>query len=678
MKSILKSIACLGLLFPVWGLAGNLNVRDADIRALVTQISDITGKSFVVDPRVKGRVTVISNTDMSNAEIYEVFKTVLQVHGFATVEEGDLVKIIPTNSAKQDNLALDPNGAVQGAQMVTRVIELKHASANELVPILRPLVPQYGHVAAVDSANSLIISDHAQNIERIVQVIRKVDTAENEEVDMVELKEASVAEMVLVLESLESSTAGGSAPAAPRPQGNKAPGHVRVVADERTNRILLRGEPSARERIKRLIIRLDRPSLRNDSVSVIYLQHADAVKVADIITGLLLQKQQNPAMNLNRPMSTSPSLSSGGLGAGAGATTNSTFGNRPTSRVATSTGPRASMVQADESLNALVVQADPRQMTEIKNIVSQLDVRRAQVLIEGAIVEIAANTGRDLGVQWGFGANDKGPVGAINFDNVGRSVSEIAAAITNPTVASSTVLANGITLGGGKRKGDTIEFGALLQALASTANTNILSTPSILTLDNQEAEIVVGQNVPFITGSSTNTSQGLTNPFTTVTRQDIGLTLRVLPHIHEGDVLRLEIYQETSDLVAPPAGIVTSDITTTKRSIKTVILSDDGQTIVLGGLVRDDVIESVSKVPLLGDVPWFGRLFKSSSQQRAKKNLMVFLRPTILRDDKTASALTHEKYSGIKKLQKEVQVKKGVIELDMSADFPESAGEVFR
>lgn len=336
------------------------------------------------------------------------------------------------------------------------------------------------------------------------------------------------------------------------------------------------------------------------------------------------------------------------------------------------------MVQADETLNALVVQADPRQMAEIKSIVSQLDVRRAQVLIEGAIVEIAANSGRDLGVQWGFGANDKGPVGAINFDNVGRSVSEIAAAVTNPAAASSAALANGITLGGGKRSGDTIEFGALLQALASTANTNILSTPSILTIDNQEAEIVVGQNVPFITGSTTNTSSGIANPFTTVSRQDIGLTLRVLPHIHEGDVLRLEIYQETSDLVAPPAGIVASDITTTKRSIKTVILSDDGQTIVLGGLVRDDVLESVSKVPLLGDVPWFGRLFRSSTQQRAKKNLMVFLRPTILRDDKSATALTHEKYSGIKKLQSEIKANKGIIELDVNTDFPEEANRIFR
>lgn len=666
MKRLLISATLLVLLGPCWAMAGSLNVRDADVRALVTQISDITGKSFVIDPRVKGKVTVISNTDMSGEEIYEVFKTVLQVHGYATIEEGDVVKIVPTNSAKQDNLALDSKGVVVGAQMVTRVIELRHASANELVPVLRPMVPQYGHVAAVDSANALIISDHAQNVERIAQIIRRIDTAENEEVDVIELKEASVAEMVLVLESLETSSSVASP--AVRPQGVNKPGRVRIVADERTNRLILRGEPSARERIKRLIARLDRPSLRSDTVSVIYLQHADALKVADIISGLLLQKQQNTQMNRG----------AANTNLARGMATGSTIGGRSPTQTPSASGPKPSMVQADESLNALVVQADPRQMAEIKSIVSQLDVRRAQVLIEGAIVEIAANSGRDLGVQWGFGANERGPVGAINFDNVGRSVSEIAAVVTNPAAASSAALANGITLGGGKRSGDTIEFGALLQALASTANTNILSTPSILTIDNQEAEIIVGQNVPFITGSTTNTSSGVANPFTTVSRQDIGLTLRVLPHIHEGDVLRLEIYQETSDLVAPPAGIVASDITTTKRSIKTVILSDDGQTIVLGGLVRDDVLESVSKVPLLGDVPWFGRLFRSSTQQRAKKNLMVFLRPTILRDDKSATALTHEKYSGIKKLQSEIKANKGIIELDVNTDFPEEANRIFR
>jgi general secretion pathway protein D len=628
-------------------LAGSLNVRDADVRALVTQISDITGKSFVVDPRVKGKVTVISNADMTADEIYEVFKSVLHVHGYATVESGDVVKIVPTNGAKQDNLKLDASGAVNGEQMVTRVIDVKHTSATELVPILRPMVPQYGHVAAVASANALIISDHGQNIHRIEKIIRRIDSAESEEVEVILLKEAWVTDVVTLLESL--SPVASSAKGKNRTVNKSS--RVRIVADERTNRLILKGEKSARARIRKLVKELDKPSTKSGTIQVIYLQHADAVKIAEIITGLLTQRSQ-PARTVKA-------------------------GARASSGKA-STGAQSSMIQADESLNALVVQAEPGQMAEIKSIVGQLDVRRAQVLIEAAIVEISASAGQDLGVQWGFGFNNEGPVGGINFDNVGNSISTIAAAIANPTAAATTALANGITLGGGKRSGDNIEFGAILQALASTANTNILSTPSIMTIDNQEAEIVVGQNVPFITGSTTSTSSGTNNPFTTVSREDIGLTLRVIPHIHDGDVLRLEIYQETSDLVAPPAGINASDITTTKRSIQTVILADDEQTIVLGGLVRDDVIDSVSKVPLLGDVPFFGKLFRSNTQQHSKKNLMVFLRPTILRDEKSATALTHQKYSGIKMLQSEMEKNRGIIEVDVDAGFPDSVTEIFR
>ncbi|MBV1871736.1 MAG: type II secretion system secretin GspD [Gammaproteobacteria bacterium] len=647
MKRFLFLVSVFFVLNSTASIAGSLNVRDADVRALVTQISDITGKTFVVDPRVKGKVTVISNADMTTEDIYEVFKSVLHVHGYATVESGDVVKIIPTNGAKQDNLKLDVSGVVKGEQMVTQVIEVKHTSATELVPILRPMVPQYGHVAAVASANALIISDHAQNIRRIEKIIRRIDSAESEEVEVIHLQEAWVSDVVKLLENLSPAAAASKG----KRQAVKKSSRVKIVADERTNRLILRGEKSARARIRRLVKELDKPSTKSGTVQVIYLQHADATKIAEIITGLLARQSQPTRVG-----------KAGARGASG----------------QTSSGEQSSMVQADEALNALVVQAEPGQMAEIKSIITQLDVRRAQVLIEAAIVEISASTGQDLGVQWGFGFNNEGPVGGVNFENVGNSISSIASAIANPTAAAAASLANGITLGGGKRNGDSLEFGAILQALASTANTNILSTPSLMTIDNQEAEIVVGQNVPFITGSSTNTGAGTSNPFTTVSREDIGLTLRVTPHIHDGDVLRLEIYQETSDLIAPPVGIDASDITTTKRSIKTVILADDGQTIVLGGLVRDDVIDSVSKVPLMGDLPLLGKLFRSNKQQHAKKNLMVFLRPTILRDDKSATALTHEKYSGIKQLQSEMKKNRGIIELEVDVSFPEDVTEVFR
>ena len=629
--------------------AGSLNVRDADIRALVTQISDITGKSFVIDPRVKGKVTVVSNAEMSNKEIYEVFKSVLHVHGYTTIESGGVVKIVPTNGAKQDNLDVDVRGSSRGEQMVTRVIEVKNTPAVELVPILRPMVPQYGHVAAVASANALIISDHAQNIRRIEKIIRRIDNAESEEIEVIQLKDAWVTEVVKLLESI---TPVSTSLKSKKMTGDRSR-RIRIVADERTNRLIIKGEKTARDRIKKLIATLDKPSSQSGSVQVIYLQHADAVKVAEIVSGILTQSNQ-----------TSRSTKGGSKRSSSSSRSNSVS--------------KTSMVQADEALNALVVRAEPNEMMEIRSIINQLDVRRAQVLIEAAIVEISGSVGQELGMQWGFGFNDEGPVGGINFSNVGRSLNQIAQAVANPVGAAAAGLANGITLGGGKRSGDAVDFGVILQALASTANTNILSTPSIMTIDNQEAEIIVGQNVPFKTGSSSDSSGGTSNPFTTISREDIGLTLRVVPHIHDGNVLRLEIYQETSDLVAPPAGIDASDITTTKRSIQTVILADDGQTIVLGGLMRDDVIDTVSKIPLLGDIPWVGRLFRSSGQQRSKKNLMVFLRPTILRDDKSATALTHEKYSGIRQLQKEFESNRGVLELNMDEGFPKELDGIFR
>ena len=629
--------------------AGSLNVRDADIRALVTQISDITGKSFVIDPRVKGKVTVVSNAEMSNKEIYEVFKSVLHVHGYTTIESGGVVKIVPTNGAKQDNLNVDVRGSTVGEQMVTRVIEVKNIPAVELVPILRPMVPQYGHVAAVASANALIISDHAQNIRRIEKIIQRIDNAESEEVEVIQLKDAWVSEVIKLLESITPVSMSSKSK---KLTGDRSQ-RIRIVADERTNRLIIKGEKTARDRVKKLVETLDKPSSQSGSVQVIYLQHADAVKVAEIVTGVLTQNNQS------------------GRSTKAGS-------KRAGSSSRSSVAAKLSMVQADEALNALVVRAEPNEMVEIRSIIKQLDVRRAQVLIEAAIVEISGGVSQDLGMQWGFGFNNEGPVGGINFSNVGRSLNQIAQAVANPAGAAAAGLANGITLGGGKRSGDSIDFGVLLQAIASTANSNILSTPSIMTIDNQEAEIIVGQNVPFKTGSTSDSSGGTSNPFTTISREDIGLTLRVVPHIHDGNVLRLEIYQETSDLVAPPAGIDASDITTTKRSIQTVILADDGQTIVLGGLMRDDVIDTVSKVPLLGDIPWVGRLFRSSSQSHSKKNLMVFLRPTILRDDKSASALTHEKYSGIQQLQKEFEANRGVLELDVSEGFPEELNGVFR
>lgn len=637
LKTVLNSIfrialLVLFLLHAATSMAGKLNVRDADIRALVTQISDITGKSFVIDPRVKGNVTVVSNAEMTPESLYEVFLSVLNVHGFTAVESGDVIKIVPSTGAKQDSLRIDQSSNIAGEEMITRVVEVKNTPAVELVPILRPMIPQYGHLAGVASANALIITDHAENINRILTIIKRLDSAESEELEVVQLKEAWVSDVVALLGKLTKVEvlAGG------KNKASAAISRVSVVADERTNRLIIKGEPSARARIKELVMRLDEPSKTQGSTQVIYLRHADSTKVAEILKSLIEPKQSQPSSQ-----KTAPSVPSN--------------------------------IQSDEALNALVIMAEPGQMKQIREIVRQLDVRRVQVLIEAAIVEVIGDTNQAVGMQWGFG-NEESAIGGVSFNNVGNSLNQIIAAVSGGV---GTLADGGISLAGGGGSGDELEFGVLLQALAGTSNTNILSTPSIMTLDNEEAEIVVGQNVPFITGSSTNTGSGVSNPFTTVSRQDVGLTLRVTPHIHDGNVVRLEIYQESSALVTKST-VQTADVTTNKRSIKTTILADDGETIVLGGLVEDSLDESQNKVPLLGDIPILGRLFRSSVTTHNKRNLMVFLQPTIIRNVNNVSALTHRKYQGLKTLQRSLSDSGVSLDIDVDANFPVSLDDLFQ
>jgi general secretion pathway protein D len=588
-----------------------VNLKDADIRAFITQISDITGRSFVVDPRVKGKVTVISTTNMTDEEVFELFQSVLNVHGYASVPSGDVLKIVPNTGAKQDTIRFARDNLVEGEELVTRVIPVKNTPAVELVPILRPMVPQYGHLAGVASANVLIISDHAENIKRITQIIERLDGAESEELEVIQLKEAWVGDVVELLESLT--------PVATGKMKNKrnAAARVKVVAEERTNRLIVKGEKSARARVRDLVKKLDQPSHHTGTTKVIYLRHGDAVKVAEILKGLVASSSQKSKKkskdNLQEEVN----------------------------------------IQADETLNALVIKGEPSDIQDIEEVVRQLDVRRAQVLIEAAIVEVSGDVGKALGIQWGV--HDKNfdqPLVGINFKTVGNSLNQVVSAINNPASASGAGFADGITLAGGERSTDgTQSYGMLLQALVNASNTNLLSTPSIMTLDNEEAEIVVGQNVPFITGSSTSASNTASNPFQTISREDVGLTLKVIPQINEGDVIRLQVEQEVSAVVPTAEGIQSSDLITSKRSIKTTILADDEETIVLGGLIQDDFADSESKVPLLGDIPLLGRLFKSTQRKHVKRNLLVFLRPSIVRDTQSLRGVTDRKYEYIRTLQ---------------------------
>ena len=613
-----------------------VNIRNADIQAFINQVAEMTGRNFVVDPRVRARdVTVVSHEPLSRDQVYELFLSVLQVHGYAAVPTAGATKIVPNTNAKQSNLPLTQQGedGKRGEELITRVIPLDNAPAEQLVPVLRPLVPQYGHLAAVGSANALIISDHVSNVQRIEAIIAHIDGADSDQVEIIELEHAFAGNMVELLKDMTSRAQGGG-------RGNQS-GQLMLVADERTNSLIIKGDQSARDRLRRLVRELDVPQDESGSVQVIRLSHADAESTAELLKGFADSAQ----------------AAKGQDGGGSGGS------NQDVS------------IQADKSLNALVIRAEPGLMKELRTVINQLDVRRAQLLIEAAIVEISGDKGLDLGFQYAAGDEEKGVAG-VNFSNFGISVNQIIAALRSDEAPQSG-LSDGITVGGGERdESGGLQWGGFVQALASTSKVNLLSTPSLLTLNNQEASIIVGQNVPFVTGTSTNTGSGVSNPFQTIQREDVGLTLKVTPHLAGDDSIRLELEQETSD-VQSGADVQASDLITTKREIKTTVLAEDRQTIVLGGLMRDSMNKTVRKVPLLGDIPLLGYLFRSTSTSREKQNLMMFLRPTILVDGERLVELTRRKYLGISSLQFRVN-DRGELERLVDEPLPANPNELFQ
>ncbi|MCG8670115.1 MAG: type II secretion system secretin GspD, partial [Pseudomonadales bacterium] len=409
-------------------------------------------------------------------------------------------------------------------------------------------------------------------------------------------------------------------------------------------------------RVKMLVADLDKPLETNGSTHVVYLRHADAVKVAEILNALVTGQQRASASR------TSSSKSN-----------RTTRANSRTTRGSVTAGNTDVMIQADETLNALVIRAAPADLAELKDIIEQLDVRRAQVLIEAAVVEITGNAGKAVGIQWGA-VDDQNLVGGVNFANVGNSLNAIIQAATSDS--NTTGLASGLTLGGGKVDNEgRVEFAVVLQALNSAANTNLLSTPSLVTLDNEEAEIIVGQNVPFVTGSQLSGNND--NPFQTIERKDVGLTLKVTPQINDGDVVRLKVEQETSNVVQTAEGIQVTDVVTNKRSINTTVLINDGAIVVLGGLMQEDVQHSESKVPLLGDIPMLGALFRSTNRSHVKRNLLVFLQPTIIRDEVKAEEVMQRKYESIRAINMELD-DVGNLKVVGEDIYPESSQDLIR
>ena len=619
----------LALLMPLMSVAygqetetWRLNLKDADIRAFVTQVADITGYSFVVDPRVKGKVTVLSSAPMNKDEIYDLFLAVLQVHGFTAIPGEEVIKVVQQVDAKQSAESLERFTEVPSEQLITRVIQIDNANALELVPILRPLVAKYGHLAGVAAANALIVSDHSSNIQRIEQIVRELDSPSKYEVEVIQLEEAWVGDMVELLQELAPAELGQGG-------GDNAARKYSVTADERSNRLILRGDETFRDKMRELIRKLDQPSATGGTTKVIRLSHADAENLTEILKGVMGEVAKESTGG------------SGGAGGSTGSGRNTSFS-----------------VFADEGLNALVVRGEPSMMQEAEMIVKALDVRRAQVMIEAAIVEISDELGQDLGVQLALGdeSGESTPVAGTNFNNVGRSLGDVLGAILSDSVIAPAT--GGITIGAGQRNENGVSWGVLLQALSTSAAANLLSTPSIITLDNQESEIIVGQNVPFRTGQSTVTGDCTTNPFTTIERRDIGLTLKVTPTISADGLVRLVVEQTTENIGDSVESA--SDIITNKREIKTTVLADDGETIVLGGLTTDDLQVNKSKVPLLGDIPVLGRLFSSESERRVKRNLLVFLRPTIMLGKADAVAATDEKFQSLWEINLGVRKKLGL------------------
>lgn len=567
-----------------------INLKNADIREFIDQVAEITGETFIVDPRVKGQVSVLSKTPLTLSEVYQLFLSVMSTHGFSVVTQGDQARVIPNAEAKAEA----NSGDAAPGKLETRLIQVQQGSVAELIPLIRPLVPQYGHLAAVTSANALIISDRSANIARIEDLIRQLDQKGSNDYSVVNLQHAWVMDAA---ELLNNAMLRGQA---------KGSSGSQVIADARTNRLIILGPPAARAKLVGMAQLMDTPTTRSANTRVIRLRHNDAKALAETL-GQISEGLKNPA---------------GGE---------------------TSGQQQNIMIRADESLNALVLYAEPEVVATLEEIVRQLDVPRAQVLVEAAIVEISGDISEAVGVQWAIDARgDSGGLGGSNFSNTGLSVGTVLSAIKNNVIPPN--LPDGAIVGIGNS-----DFGVLITALSANSNFNLLSTPSLLTLDNQKAEILVGQNVPFQTGSYTTDAAGANNPFTTVERQDVGVKLKVIPHINDGATLRLEIDQEISSL-APTATTASgaTDLITNKRSIKSTVLAEDGQIVVLGGLIQDDVTQSVSKVPLLGDIPWLGALFRSTKDVHTKRNLMVFLRPMIIRDATGLAAISGKKYSDIR------------------------------
>ena len=626
----------------------SLNFVGADIESVVRAIGHYTGNTFVIDPRVKGTINLVSEKPLSKAQAFELLGSVLRLQGFALVRTANYVKVVPEADAKLQSSPVQI-GKLRGDQIATQIFLLNHQNATGLVAVLRPLISPNNTIAADTSNNTLVITDYVDNLKRLARIIATLDTPANAELDIIRLEHAIAMDLAVTINRLlETSTVAG-APA--------EPGRIMVLADARTNALIIRAPNAARASLARtLIAKLDQPTALPGNVHVVYLRNAEATKLAQVLRAVVASESATgPSMVTSQvsitPMQPAPGAAPGGALQASSVSSQSTQAPLPT-------GGTAGFIQADPSTNTLIITANERVYRNLRVIIDQLDARRAQVYVESLIVEISADTAAQLGVQWAGLSGNGGPgyrVGVLTgFSTGGDNLVQQAGAALSSS-AAPLVPGNGLTALLAKQNiNGQLGLGVLARALETDTKANILSMPNLITLDNEEARIMVGQNVPFITGQFTTAASGGTasiNPFQTIERRDIGLSLRVRPTISQGGTVKMAIYQETSNIQQSTA----SGLITSKRSIDTNVLVDDGQIIVLGGLIEDTVSDSIEKVPGLGNLPLLGYLFRYQSKRRTKTNLMVFLRPNIIRNDEQSIALTSDRYDYIRHAQSSVQ-----------------------
>ena len=667
---------------PRRGEAITLNFVNANIDAVARTMATLTGRNVVVDPRVKGTITLTTERAVSPAVAYSQFLATLRLQGFTVVSAGGLDKIVPEADAKLQGGAVSTNVPVAGGQIATTIFKLNFENANNLLPILRPLISPNNTINVNPGNNSLVITDYADNLSRLGRIIAALDVANATDIELIPVRHVSVTDMAPILSRLLDSSAGGGVVAA------EASYRTTVLAEPRSNSLIVRAANGARlELVKSLVKSLDQPTLNGPNgdagnIYVVYLKNADATKLAAVLRAAM-SGTSSGGSTASSPSLIPGSSAPGGLGGQTQASLGGpggfgSAGSAASAPITPSAGPSTGgQIQADTATNSLIITASEPQYRQLRAVIEKLDARRAQVYVESLIAEVNMDKAAEFGIQWQgpIGKAGDGLIGLLgtNFNSGGKNIINLATQAGTGTVAPGA----GLNLGVAARSNGVYFLGFLANFLQTSGAGNILSTPNLLTLDNEEAKIVIGQNVPFVTGQFTNTGgggNGSVNPFQTVERKDVGLTLRVKPQISENGTVKMAIFQEVSSVQPGSVNSVTGLITN-KRSIESNVLVEDGAIIVLGGLLQDEYAGNQEKVPGLGDVPVFGNLFKSESRSRKKTNLMVFLRPVVVRDSTATQALSMDRYDFMRTNQQQAQpVSNALVPVNDSPVLPAPPG----